>query len=544
MVNDRSRIRFAGVGRVALLFGAMAGCTGEIGNPPGGPTTGGLIDPTAELAVFSGARRLTRSEYDNTLRDLLQDETRSGFAKLPEDVTDPFDNNYTTQQASGALVEAAETLAEEAAARALADPAILSSILPCAPTGPGDAACLRQFITTFGRKALRRPLAEDQIGRYLGLQAFAVEGNDFNIGVDLVIRALLQDVEFLYRVELGTPVLNEPGVFKLNDYELATRLSYFLLGTTPPDDLLDIAEAKQLSTPEQVRAAAVTLLTRDVAMERVERFHALWLSFHQLPHPPELTSALRAESAALITRVVFEDHADYFDLFRSEETYVNDFLAGHYGLPLPGSDTGAWVSYGDTGRQGLLSHGSVLSAGAKFSDTSPTLRGKFIRNRLVCQEIPPPPANVDVDNPPAGTGTSSCKADRYAQHAQDGACKGCHQQMDPIGFGLENYDREGRFRETDEGAPECVISGDGALAGVGDFNGPSELADLLISSGELEKCVVTQVYRFAMGRREAKGDVDLINRLGGSFADKDHAFDQLLIELAGSEAFGFRRQED
>jgi Protein of unknown function (DUF1588)/Protein of unknown function (DUF1592)/Protein of unknown function (DUF1595)/Protein of unknown function (DUF1585)/Protein of unknown function (DUF1587) len=544
MANDRNRVRLAGAGRIALLLGAIAGCTGEIGNPPGGPPPSGLIDPTAELAVFSGARRLTRNEYDNTLRDLLQDETRSGFAKLPEDVTDPFDNNYTTQQASAALVEAAETLAEEASARALQNPAVLSTILPCAPAGPGDEACLRQFIASFGRKALRRSLTEEQITKYVTLQAFAVEGNDFNIGVDLVIRALLQDVEFLYRVEIGTPVLNEPGVFKLNDNEVATRLSYFLLGTTPPDELLDLADAKQLSTPEQVRAAAVTLLTRGAAVERVERFHALWLSFHQLPHAADLTAALRSESAALISRVVFEDHADYFDLFRSEETYVNDLLAEHYGLPLPGTDTGAWVSYGDTGRQGLLSHGSVLSAGAKFSDTSPTLRGKFIRNRLVCQEIPPPPANVNVDEPPGGQGNGDCKIDRYSQHASDGTCFGCHQQMDPIGFGLENYDRAGRYRATDDGAPECVISGDGALAGVGDFNGPAELADLLISSGELEKCVVTQVYRFAMGRREAKGDADLIDRLGVSFTDKEYAFDQLLIELAGSEAFGFRRQED
>src|SRR5262249_49932592 len=175
-------------------------------------------------------------EYDYTLRHFLQDTTRSGFAKLPEDVNDPFDNDYHTQQpASAALVEAAETLAQDAAARALANTAVRDSIVPCKPTGAGDAACLKQFVTQFGRNGLRRPLSADEVNRYLTLQQYATEENDFYIGVDLVLRALLQDVEFLYRGEVGTPATGVPGVFKLSHYEMATRLSYFLLGTTPPD---------------------------------------------------------------------------------------------------------------------------------------------------------------------------------------------------------------------------------------------------------------------------------------------------------------------
>jgi hypothetical protein len=529
----------------SVLAVASSGCVGEIGDRPDG--SGSLApDPNAQTAVISGARRLTRTEYDDTLRDLLQDTSRSGFAKLPEDVHDPFDNDYRTQQqASAALIEAVETLAEEAAARALADASIRDSLVTCQPTGADDAECLSSFIKSFGRRALRRPLSDAEVAQYLSLQAYAKEGNDFWIGVDLVLRAMLQDLEFLYRVELGTPSPGYPGVFKLTQYEMATRLSYFLLGTTPSDTLLDLAEAGKLGTPEDVRAAAATLLTDERARERVERFHALWLGFHQLPHPEELTQAMRAESAALIDKVVFEDGGDYMQLFRSEQTFLTDYLAGHYGYELPGTDEGAWATYPDDKRRGILSHGSVLSSFGKFADTSPTQRGIFISTRLLCKEIPPPPPNVNADEPPESTSGSNCKIDKYQEHITAGnGCYECHKNMDPIGFGLENFNKAGQWRDHDDGAPECLIEGSGTLEGVGEFTGPAELSELLVESGELQDCVVNQVYRFALGRREGTGDADVLSELREKFASGNYAFDQLLIDVVSTESFGYRKQDE
>ncbi|MCK6592533.1 MAG: DUF1592 domain-containing protein [Polyangiaceae bacterium] len=527
------RMRLAG-GVLAL---ALLGCTGQIGDPEGSAPAG------AQQAVVSGARRLSRNEYDNTLRALLDDKTSSGFAKLPEDVNDPFDNDYGTQLVSAALVEAAETLATEAAARAIADPAVRAKIVPCSPTGAGDTACLRKFITSFGRRALRRPLLEEEIQRYLAFSSYAVEENNFDSGVELVLRSLLQDVEFLYRIEIGEPVSGAPGVFRLNDFEVATRLSYFLLGTTPDDSLLDLAASGKLRTPADIRAAAATLLTDSRARERIERFHALWLGFHQLPHPAELTSAMRAESAALIDRVIFDEKLDYFELFRSNETFLNDYLADHYSLPAPSTSEGGWVSYGDSGRQGILSHGSVLSAFGKFADTSPTQRGIFVRTRLLCEPLNPPPPNVNADQPPEG-GSATCKVDKYIEHASVGSCKACHMQMDPIGFGLENYDKAGRYRAFEEGKPECAITGDGVLDGVGEFNGPAELADLLIESGKLEPCLVRQVYRFAVGRRERSEDLPILKDVEAKFTESGHAFDALLLDIVSTESFGYRKQEE
>jgi hypothetical protein len=243
----------------------------------------------------------------------------------------------------------------------------------------------------------------------------------------------------------------------------------------------------------------------------------------------------------LINRTVFETPGDYFRIFQAQETFLTSALATHYGLPAPAVATGAFVPYGTSGRRGILSHGAVLAAGAKFDDTSPTLRGVFVRNRLLCQVIPPPPPNVAVDQPPAGAG--HCKIDRYAEH-RSGGCAGCHSLTDPIGFGLENYDRAGRFRTTDKDAPDCVISGEGEVSGVGKFKGPGELGDMLIASGGLEACVVTQLYRMAMGRREADADAATLASLTNMFKAKDRAFDQLLLDLVESPAFMFRRVEE
>jgi hypothetical protein len=528
-----------GGGRAGVLLAAgTAAATACIGN------IGGDVEPIApagaELAVVSGARRLSRAEYDSTLLELLKDPTRPGFALLPEDNTAPFDNDYHTQLVSQQLVEAAESIAEDAVQRALADEAIRATIVPCTPSAPDDASCLKTVIARFGRRALRRPLTAEEIADYLTLGSYATETGDFYTGVELVLRAMLQDTEFLYRVEMGEPVAAIPGVFKLTGYEMATRLSYFILGTTPDDALLDLAQAGSLDSPDGVRAAAGTLIRDPRARLRVEWFHALWLAFYVLPNP-DLTPDLRKETAALINRVVFDEPTDYFELFLADETFITPKLAEHYGLPSPANPDGDWVPYGDNPRRGILSHGTVLSAQAKFADTSPTRRGKYIRNFLMCQDIGPPPPNVDADNPPKND--SPCKADKYAQHGT-GGCISCHKLMDPVGFGLEQYDKNGKYREYDEGLPECPISGNGIVDGVGEFNGPGELGALLVSSGALEECTVTQLYRFAMGRKVEASDAVVVEQLATRFKDGGHAFDELLVDIVSTESFGFRKQEE
>jgi len=519
------------------------GCVGNIGDKGASSSEPApQVTEDALMAAVSGVRRLTTDEYDNVLEDLLGDDTRSSALLLPTDVKDPFDNDYTTQKVSQALIESAEALATAASARLLSDPSKRDVVVGCKPTGPDDEDCLRHFIATFGRKALRRPLEPEEIDRYALTRDLAVEGADFYVGVDAVLRAFLQHPEFLYRVEVGTPVAGEAGLYRLTSAEVATRLSFFLWGSTPDAWLLDLADADRLQTVEQIRSAALQALGDPRARRRVGRFHALWLGYETLPFDPMMATAMQTETEALLERVIFDEQLPYSEVFLSKETFVSDELAQHYGLTPGGSSKPGWTDYGDSGRRGILSHGTFLSNGAKFGDTSPTVRGLIVRMKLLCQEIGNPPAGVDVDKPLEATETAVCKIEKQAAHAQ-GGCAGCHDLMDPIGFGLENYDAQGVYRTHDVGLPECTIEGAGEVAGIGTFRGPAELAELLTGNDQFNRCVATQLYRFAVGRTEMD-DVDekFIDALMERAGSTDYRFDDLILEYITHDGFRYRRE--
>lgn len=520
--------------------------SGNSGNSGGSDSDSDSGDPTEpppvevlERVGELGMRRLTAAEYSATVRDLLGVDVDAALL-LPEDWRQPFDNDYTTQNASQALIDGAELLAADVAGLAL-EPGLRDATVGCTPAGPTDAACFQEFLARFGRRALRRPLSEDDLSRYGALISEAEETGDFYDAVDVAIRALLQHPEFLYRIEVGTPLEGVPDVFALNDYEVATRLSYMLWGSTPSDTLLDLAEDDGLSDPEGIRAAAEDMLLDERAKARVGRFHALWLGYETLPHSPDLTTAMQAETQALIDKVIFDDAMPWQELLRSSETYVDTTLAEHYGLPAPA--TPGWVDYADSGRRGLLSHGSFLSAMSKIDDSSPTKRGILVRTRLMCQVIPPPPPTVDVDMVEPEEGT--CKEDFYVeQHLNAPGCVSCHALMDPIGLGLENYDHTGAFRTVENDDESCVITGQGELDG-SPFSGPAELSELLIDSGSLNRCVAEQLYRFAMGRTElAPVDasfIDFVVEQNGAEGDFDFA--ALVLAFVSEDAFRYRRNE-
>lgn len=496
-----------------------------------------------EVAV-SGMRRLSLAEYKTTVRDLLDVDASMVDELLPSDTLAPFDNDYTLQLPSEPLVKGAEVVAGDLAALVVEDPALREAIVPCAPAGPDDEACFREFVSTFGRRALRRPLTEAEVDRFSGLRAYGVEADDFWEGIDAALRGFLQHPEFLYRVELGEPVPDQADLRKLGAYEVGARLSYFLTGSTTPDWLLDAAEDGMLDTSEGVQQAAGMLLGQPKAKDRMTRFHALWLSYEQLSREG-IFSDMHAETEALVNRVVFDRRAPWVDMLRSDETYLTPELADHYGLA-DAPMGGGWVSYANSGRAGLLSHGTFLSVGAKFGDTSPTQRGLLVRTRLFCQEIPDPPPDlmVDVDEPPAGSDPDACKSERYYM-ATEPACATCHIQMDLIGFGLESYDPTGAFRTTEPDRPDCAIDGEGDFVGIGTFNGPAELADMAIESGLVESCVATQLYRFAIGRTELdEHDEALLERVTAT-ASGEEGLELLgfVEEYVASDAFRYRREE-
>jgi hypothetical protein len=499
--------------------------------------------PSAEIVGPGGLRRLTVHEYDESIARLLGDSTRPARAFLPEDPRLPFDNDRDVQVASSALVDGAETLAIDVAARFVADEDRRAAVVGCTPAAAVDDACALEFVSALGRRALRRPLSADEVESFTALMTYAEETGDAWLGIETIVGAVLQHPEFLYRIETGEPVDGEPGLFRLRPHEIAARLSYFLVGTTPDDRLLDLADAAvaegRAIAGDELRAEAERLLADPLARGQLDRFHAMWLGYEMMPHAPELSDPMRAESRALIERVVFDEQRPWVDLLTSDETWVTAALAEHYGLPAPSDPAGAWIAYDDA-RAGLLSHGTFLANGGAFGDTSPVMRGLAVTRRLLCQVPLPPPPEVDADDEPGEEGM--CKWDRWSA-PREPACIGCHAQWDPFGWGLESYDAEGRYRVEDDAGCELAPYTTVDAPGLGTFSGPGELGALLADDEGMRTCMTTHVLRYALGRTElVSEDQTLLESL---LVDRgpELALHELFLALVTSDAFRYRKED-
>ena len=541
---------YAGANGNGAASGADTGSTGDVASEgsSGTDTDDATPDedpPEAELVGRVGLRRLSIDELDATIRDLVGDDTRPARSFLPEDLATPFDNDFATQVASQALIDGAESLAQDVAARLVADPQRRVEVVGCTPAGPDDVACMESFVRSFGRRALRRPLQDDEVASFVSLQSYAEETGDFWAGVEAALSAFMQHPEFLYRVEIGEPVPDVPGLHRLGPFETVTRLSYFLWGTMPSDDLLDAAELAadegRRIEPDEVRALAEEMLADERARVQVDRFHALWLGYRAMPYDDELAVPMRAETRALFDRFVFEEQRPWREIFTAAETFVTPSLAEHYGLPAPADPDGDWVAYGDDPRRGLLSHGSYLSNGVTGEDTRLVMRGLAVRTRLLCGEIAPPPPNVNADDEP--TGESPCKWDRYLPYLEPG-CGECHQYVNPIGWGLEQYDQLGRFRELDNWGCELEPHAVGEIEGLGTFRGPGELGALLADADVVRECFGEHLYRFAVGRSELDVDDRAIVTEWLAEGGDELRLHELLLHFVGDDAFVYRREPE
>ncbi len=541
---------------LAALPLCLGGCVGVVSEADGdGPATGGPggpaagpggpaadDDPRSLPRGATGLARLSREELSSTLSSLLGVDPAGDLDLLPVDSLAPFDNDYTLQAASRPFVEGLKILVERSVAKALVNPASRAALVGCAPASAADEKCLRDFIVRFGRRALRRPLAAPEVDAYAAFITFARSGNDFFVAVGMVARAMLLDLEFIYRTEIGLPIPDRPGTFRLTGWEIASRLSYLLWGANPDDRLLDAAATGELGAAGGRQAAALRMLADERGARRIQRFHALWLDYERSPFAPALAVPQRKETDALV-KAVFESRP-WTDLFTSAETFVDDGLRKAYGLPGPGGAAFAWVAYPNADRRGILSHGSVLGNGTKGQDTSPTLRGKFIREKLQCRSVPPPPPDVNADELPAtGAAGSKCKYDRYAAH-RVGSCATCHSFLDDVGFGLENYDPTGRYRATDDGLPSCAIEGVGKLGGGRTFRGPAQLAKLLLEEGEVSACAIRHLYQFALGRDIREADTAALTKLAARFEASRFNLRALLLDWVADPGFGKRVIED
>jgi hypothetical protein len=521
-----------------------AGVSGASAMEPSTRCNGGLAAGPAPM------RRLTQSEYNNTVRDLLGDTSALADDFVADGKVGLFENNayspMTTILATQ-YAEAAETLAASAAQN-------LDTLLPCDPAAAGEDACAREFIAAFGKRAYRRPLAQPEIDRLYGLYSDLRTSADYDFtgGVRVLIQAMLQSPNFVYHVEQGAPNASGAEAVPLTGHELASRLSYLVWGTMPDDDLFAAADAGELGDVDGLRAQLTRMLDDPLADEGSTRFYRQWLGIAKIDRltkstelfpewTDELKAAARLETERFIDHVVWEGDGRLQTLLTAPFSFVDEQLAAVYGVSGVSGSELQRVDLDPAERAGILSHVSVLATNAHSEQTSPVHRGKFVRERLFCHELPSPPPEVDV-TPPKADPTLTTR-ERYARHSSDAYCAGCHRLMDPIGLGFEGYDAVGRVRSEENG---LAIDDTGEIVDTADSNGSFEglieLAERLGESEEVMQCVARHWFGYAVGRgTNFPEDACSIETVGREFAATGGNLREILDAVVASDGFRHRR---
>ncbi|MCB9779837.1 MAG: DUF1588 domain-containing protein [Alphaproteobacteria bacterium] len=406
-------------------------------------------------------------------------------------------------------------------------------------SGEAGEDCIGGFVTELGRRAWRRPLSGDERDRMVDLYS-AVRGaeRDPALAVQAVLVATVLDPAFLYRVEIGQADPDHPGQRVLTDWELATRLSFFLVDGPPDEALLLAAEQGRLDGPG-LRTQAERLLDGAKGQEQLLSFFEQTLDVDRLPlvskdpdlYPEwdaDMVESLRTETREIVRAVLLEDELGMDALLTTDLFWLDQNTMALYGIEGTGLSTGL-VEWTDHDRAGILGRGAWLAVNANNSLTSPTHRGKAVRTRLLCQDIPPPPPGVPTIEE---TDPDASLRDRLEQHMTDPTCAGCHQLMDPIGFGFEHMDAIGAWRKLDGVHP---IDATGELDGV-TFDGAGDLAWALADHPQLSECTTRQLLRFAKGELETTGEEAAIQELS-VLLEEGGSVRELVLEVVASDAF-------
>ncbi|HSP79013.1 MAG TPA: DUF1592 domain-containing protein [Myxococcaceae bacterium] len=495
--------------------------------------------------------RLNRAEYDNTVRDLLGDTTRPARDFPADDHGYGYDNNATILSLSPLLMEkyatTAARLVEEAWQRDATSTKPMVRI--CTPAVANPEPCGRKILERFARRAWRRPVTPQEVDRLMGfLELARAHGESFDAGMKLALRSVLVSPHFLFRVEVD-PEPHSTQPHALNDWELASRLSYFLWSTMPDDKLMAAAEAGKLSTPEELEQQVRRMLKDPKAQALVDNFAGQWLHTRALayvnPDPTyvsfdePLREAMRQE-IELFFREFLRGDRPVRDMLDADFTYLNDRLADHYGLPRPGTSEMKRVSVaGHPERAGLLGKGALLTVTSHPERTSPVRRGVWVLEQLLCKPPPPPPPNVP-DLP--GVDINLSVREQMRQHREDPACAGCHAMMDPIGYGLESFNVVGAWRLNEEysGAP---IDSSGQLPTGQSFQGVVELRGILKEDPHLTTCVAEHLLIYGLGRGTLESDQCLLEQVVQEAEARNGSLTDLIISLVRSVGFTHRRGE-
>ncbi|WP_437629516.1 DUF1592 domain-containing protein [Sorangium sp. So ce854] len=537
----------------ALAFAAA--CTGTLGDTAdgaGAPPTAGDDGPQAgsDPPPFQPAagmlRRLTRTQFRNAVRDVFGVEVN-----IHELDADSWYGNFAVIGAAAVVtsergVEQYHTAIERAVGAVFDDPAKRSEFIGCTPSGAENDACVRGFIEALGLRAWRRPLEAAELDQIVSVATnAATELGSAVEGARWATVALFTSPNFLYRPELGAP--SADGSLRLTGYEMASRLAFLVWNSLPDQELLDQAASGGLETVEGVRAAASRLLEAPAGREAVGAFAEEYMRLDRIGTQakdaelfPEYSAALQAamvrDMRGTWEALAFDEQASALDLFSTTKVVVNKELAQLYGLDTAGLGSSTFEVRSlpaDGPRVGILGKPGFLSQFANQKEGSPTLRGKFMREALMCTTVPPPPGDIALELPEPPADKPLTKRQRLELHRTAPACAGCHGLMDPLGLPLENFDAVGRYRTTDHGLP---------IDPSGNFNGEDvadarDLGMTISASDAVARCLVRKYYTYAAGHEERNVDRSVVDSLAASFAASGFNLRELVLDVVTNEAF-------
>lgn len=524
------------------------GASGE-GDGSGGEDAGDGDPATACVDDALGAtpmRRLTAVQYANTVADLFDGAIAVGEG-FP---ATRIDNGYTNDPVNNVVSElAAEKIMVEAEAIGAQLVESFDARTGCAGD---DDACATAYVHDLADRAFRRPLRDEEIALLDGVYAQARAEADAAAATGRTVTAILQMPQLLYLVEEGQPLPDRPDVIALDDHSLASRLSYFLWDSLPDAELRAAADAGELHTADQLEAQAERMLASPRAVSALTRFHAEWLHTLELDPAdknaelfPEfdqpLVDAMHEELRATVERLWVAEGGTVRDLLTTSSTVVDARLADLYGVPAPQDGGWAPVDLGADRRSGVLTLPLVLSAASGDHTTRTIGRGLLVRTQLLCDGLPPPPPDVQnqIEFPPGAS-----ERDKWAALEANPTCAGCHTMINPVGLGFEHYDPIGRFREVDEGG--VAIDASGSVAGLDDpdFEGAPELAERLLASGRVERCLAEHLVRYTFGKLVDQADACTLDGLAQTLIEADGDLQALLRAFVRSDAFRLRAVEE
>lgn len=499
-------------------------------DPATAPDGFGGVNSVLTIACQGKGGGGTTAGTEDVAKNFPEESRPKGFA-----FDDDADAGLVTDVHVDQYMQAAEMLAK----RAVASP----SFVGCDPAkdAPG---CAKSWVTSFGRKAFRRPLSDQEIQTYAAL---VTAQKDFTTGVSVAVQVMLSSPYFLYRFEIGTTQAD--GSVVLGPYERASALSYFFWGTMPDEELLQAAASGGLDTSDGLEKQARRLLADARARDVLGVFAVQWLGVEPIlttdksqqlfpEMTPELRQAMEEETRRFVEHVILDGSHRYDELLTADYTFANDALAKLYGVSSPGGADLAMTKL-PAERAGILGQASVLATFAHSDQTSPIKRGVWVRERLLCQTFPTPPPNAGTLPP---VDPSATTRERFGMHSADPVCHACHGDIDGVGFGFERFDPIGRYR-TQENGKDIDPSGDmndvdrlgeGKSAPFHDLPG---LGGILVGSKAAPACFARQSWRFAMGALERAEDVCALRAIDQKFEDSGHDVRELLVAIVTSPGF-------